>query len=118
MSVPRLNLVVLRVTDLDQSRLFYEVLGLRFESHQHGSGPVHYAHEGQGWVFELYRATAENPVSASTRVGFSVTDLDGVIRKLRDLSPAKVVSEPKESPWGRRAVVADADGHRVELTEG
>jgi hypothetical protein len=26
------------------------------------------------------------------------------------------ISAPKDSPWGRRAVVADSDGHRVELT--
>jgi hypothetical protein len=29
----------------------------------------------------------------------------------------KVVSPPQETEWGRRAVIADPDGHRVELVE-
>jgi predicted enzyme related to lactoylglutathione lyase len=28
-----------------------------------------------------------------------------------------VISPPKNSPWGWRAVVTDPDGHKVELTE-
>jgi predicted enzyme related to lactoylglutathione lyase len=28
-----------------------------------------------------------------------------------------VISAPKDSDWGRRAVVADPDGHRIELLE-
>jgi predicted enzyme related to lactoylglutathione lyase len=28
---------------------------------------------------------------------------------------ATVVSEPRDSPWGRRAVVDDPEGQRVEL---
>jgi lactoylglutathione lyase len=30
---------------------------------------------------------------------------------------AHVLSPPKNSQWGRRAVVEDLDGHHVELTE-
>jgi predicted enzyme related to lactoylglutathione lyase len=30
---------------------------------------------------------------------------------------AAVVSPPADSPWGLRAVLADPDGHRVEITE-
>jgi hypothetical protein len=28
---------------------------------------------------------------------------------------AKLISAPKDSPWGRRTVFADFDGHRVEF---
>lgn len=30
----------------------------------------------------------------------------------------KLLQQPQDSPWGRRAVLADPDGHRVELTAG
>ena len=31
--------------------------------------------------------------------------------------PGAVLSPPKDSEWGRRAVVTDPDGHRVELLQ-
>jgi hypothetical protein len=31
--------------------------------------------------------------------------------------PSAIVLAPKDSEWGRRAVVVDLDGHRVELIE-
>lgn len=48
-----INLLVLRCADLERSRLFYELLGLRFTRHAHGSGLEHYAHEDERGVFEL-----------------------------------------------------------------
>lgn len=112
MASARLNLVVLRVADLERSVAFYRAIGLTFERHAHGTGPQHYAAESDGFVFELYVATDEQPVSSSTRVGFAVNDVDAVLSRLVD---ARVVVPPKGSEWGRRAVVADPDGHRVEL---
>ncbi|HEV7298934.1 MAG TPA: VOC family protein [Tepidisphaeraceae bacterium] len=112
---PRLNLVVLRVSDIDRSAAFYGLLGLTFTKHAHGSGPQHYASESDGFVFELYPATAEQPVSASARIGFTVADVDDATSKLAATPGARVVTAPKDSEWGRRAVVADLDGHRVEL---
>jgi catechol 2,3-dioxygenase-like lactoylglutathione lyase family enzyme len=115
MTTPRLNLVVLRVADVDRSAAFYGLLGLAFVKHAHGSGPQHYAWECDGFVFELYPGSAEQPVSASTRIGFRVADVDGAASRLGAAAGAKVVSAPKDSEWGRRAVVADPDGYRVEL---
>lgn len=117
MDAARLNLVVLRVADVEQSARFYRTLGLSFEKHAHGGGPVHLASEVDGLVFELYPATEGQPVSASTRVGFAVSNLDELFASLAGIAGAKVVSPPKDSEWGRRAVVADPDGHRVELVE-
>src|SRR5262245_36517818 len=116
MPKPRINLVVLRVADLERAADFYRALGLEFVRHAHGNGPEHLACESDGFVFELYPATVEQPVSTSARIGFSVDDVDGVVAKLTSIAQAKVVASPKDSPWGRRAVVADPDGHRVEVT--
>lgn len=115
MSAARLNLVVLRVADLERAVAFYRLLGFDFMLHAHGSGPQHYASEADGLVFELYPATAEQPASPSTRIGFAVGDVDAVASRLGGSVGARIVTAPKDSEWGRRAVVADPDGHRVEL---
>jgi predicted enzyme related to lactoylglutathione lyase len=45
-----------------------------------------------------------------------VADVDDAVAGLGAANGAKVVSAAKDSEWGRRAVVADPDGHRVEIT--
>jgi predicted enzyme related to lactoylglutathione lyase len=115
MNKARINLIVLRVADIERSAAFYRILGLEFEKHAHGTGPQHYASESGGMVFELYPATLEQPVSTSARIGFAVADVDAAAAKLGAAFGARVVGVPKDSPWGRRAVIADPDGHRIEL---
>lgn len=115
MSSPRISLLVLRVSDLERAADFYRLLGFEFKKHAHGSGPEHYASETEGLVFELYPASAKRPVSSSVRMGFVVEDIDAMTVRLGGLTGAKVLSMPADSEWGRRAVVADPDGHRVEL---
>jgi lactoylglutathione lyase len=114
---PALNLVVLRCTDLDWAQRFYECLGLQFTRHRHGSGPEHLSAELGGSVFELYPLSPNGASTLGTRIGFRVPSLESVITALSDY-PAAIISPPQDSPWGRRAVVADPDGHRVELVQG
>lgn len=109
-----LNLLVLRCRDLAECRAFYEVLGLAFVEHAHGSGPMHFACEIDGFVFELYPAAAASGAD-QTGVGFSVEKLDAV----RDcfvrlgFSPAEI----KQTEWGVSFVVRDPDGRRVEIKQ-
>lgn len=118
MTEPRpttLNLLVLRVADLERAGQFYAGLGLHFEKHAHGQGPEHFAAVIGGLVLELYPADADNPVSPSTRLGFQVAEIDETAARLAAIPGARLVLAPKPSEWGRRAVLADPDGHRVEL---
>ncbi|WP_442483962.1 VOC family protein [Aeoliella sp. SH292] len=108
----QLNLVVLRSANLSRAQAFYEVLGLSFDTHRHGNGPEHLACERDGFVFELY-PLADMPTSA-TRIGFAVDDVDRVVSELQAIG-AELHQAPKDSPWGRRAVMRDFDGHLVEL---
>lgn len=110
-----LNLLVIRVSDLERSRQWYEELGFSFVQEQHGSGPIHYAAEQDGFVFELYPASARNPVSASTRLGFTVANA-------RSVSAAKdaagqVVTQPAVDGHVTRALLVDPDGIKVEIVE-
>src|SRR5712671_7450025 len=111
-----LNLVVLRSSNITRAVAFYTQLGLQFISHRHGSGPEHFAAELPGGVFELYPLAADGASTLGTRIGFRVPSVDAALAALSDY-PAAVVTPPSDSEWGRRAVVADPDGHRVELLQ-
>lgn len=111
-----LNLVVLRSADMAGAAAFYSLLGLQFKRHQHGNGPEHFAAELSGGVFELYPLSRDSPSTIGIRIGFSVPFLDSAIAALTDY-PGAVISPAKDSEWGRRAVLVDPDGHRVELLQ-
>jgi lactoylglutathione lyase len=111
----RFSLVTIRSSDMNRAIRFYETLGLRFSRHSHGTGPEHYSSEDAGVVFEIYPLEPGKTPTVDTRLGFAVTSVDTAASKLSALG-AKLVTPPAESPWGRRAVLADFDGHRVELT--
>lgn len=117
MSTPevRCNLVVIRSSDLDRSEKFYSALGLDFTRHSHGKGPVHLACERAGHVFEIYPIGKDGQETTAARIGFAVPSVDDAFVVSLAVGGSEV-SAPQDSPWGRRAVVSDPDGHRVELT--
>jgi len=106
--------MVLRSRDLERARVFYQALGIEFVQHCHGAGPMHLATENGGQVFEIYPLNEDYLPTTSARIGFSVPSVDDAFKALV-VAGGQPISTPKESPWGRRAVVADPDGHRVEL---
>jgi lactoylglutathione lyase len=112
---PTLSLVVLQARDVESSKEFYGRLGLSFIAEQHGTGPRHYSATLGQLVFEIYPCREDAP-SAPQRIGFCIPSVDETVETLRGRG-ALVVSEPKPSPWGRRAVVEDPDGNRVELSQ-
>ena len=116
MSVPRLNLVVIRSTDLDRAERFYGILGLTFCRHSPGKGPEHLAYDGPTGVFEIYPQVAGESPTVATRIGFEVADLDEVIASVVSAG-GTIHRQPSNSPWGRRAVIRDFDDHLVEVTQ-
>lgn len=113
---PLLNLVVIRSADLDRSERFYRAFGLSFERHRHGNGPEHLAAQPYkyGSVFEIYLASGKAGSTTGVRLGFSVDDVDAYMNSMVEAG-GLILQEPMDSEWGRRAVVADPDGHKVEL---
>ena len=67
-------------------------------------------------MFEIYPRQKQTEGSAGIRIGFRVPSVDALIAGLEGAG-ARIVSPPKDLPWGCRAVIDDLDGHRVELTE-
>ena len=106
----KLSLVVLRVADLAESRLFYEQLGLEFRQEQHGSGPEHLSTVIGGTVVELY-PVGSGPSTQGLRLGLVVAGLAEVAATCG----AAVIGDCERD--GRRVVLLrDPDGHKVELT--
>ena len=108
-----LNLVVLRCRDVERSRAFYELMGMKFEKHRHGNGPEHYAYEDERGVFELYPAKGE--LGDMTGLGFEAENLEVLAGHLKEKGFEP--SAPAENPWGRTFVVKDPDGRRVEVKQ-
>lgn len=48
------EVLVLRSSDMEQLRSFFEEFGLRFAEEKHGSGPTHYAAQAGARVLEIY----------------------------------------------------------------
>jgi len=109
-----LSLLVVKTEQVAALLDFYGRLGLRFSEERHGSGPLHHAAILERTVFEIYPAIKPGDVDAATRLGFRVDDPMAIVERLR-AAGAPIVSEPKPTPWGLRAVVRDPDGRAVEL---
>ena len=115
MTEPALNLVVLRAADLDRSGRFYRALGIPLRPERHGAGPEHLAGAAGPATFEVYPAGAAG-ATAGVRLGFRVASAADAVAAAVGAG-GTLVQPPKPGPWGLRAVVADPDGHRVELVE-
>ena len=114
-AAPQLNLVVIYAQNLEATREFYASLGLSLQLEHHGNGPRHYAAALGGAVFEIY-PHREGEQQGGLRIGFQVESVDGVLQQLRQRH-VTILTEPRDSPWGRRAVVEDPNGNRVELSQ-
>jgi lactoylglutathione lyase len=111
----RLNLVLIYTADRARSRAFYELLGLEFTEEQHGRGPPHDAAQLGDLTFEIYPLEPGVSVGA-VRLGFAVGAVEPLLDALEEAG-ARVIVVPQESSWGKRAVVEDWEGRRIELLE-
>ncbi len=104
----KLSLIVFRCKNIEETKGFYERIGLSFDKEKHGNGPEHYSSENDGVVFELYPVRDGSPLD-NTRLGFVVSDVEA------KLSNFNVVDEYEFS--GKKTyVVVDPDGRKIELT--
>lgn len=107
-----LNLIVIRSAIPAELAKFYAHFGYDFEHHRHGNGPWHYAATLGGLTLEIYplKKSQAEP-DKDLRLGFAVPDLEEVLQQLNP----EVLSPPADTAWGRRAVVVDPEGRRVEV---
>jgi len=108
--MPALTLVVVRCQDLEQSRRFYQAIGIILTPEQHGTGPLHYSAQMGTTVLELYPASA---APSNVRLGVGVTDVAAAVEAVRTVG-GRVDREPTAQM--RTAVVRDPDNNPVELS--
>jgi lactoylglutathione lyase len=109
------DLIVIKTARPDKLASFYEQLGIKFENHQHDTGPLHYTAEIDGVVFEIYPLPQGKEKADDTlRLGFTVDDLSKTVATLKS-SGATIIQEVIVTEWGYVAVVEDLDGRKVEL---
>jgi predicted enzyme related to lactoylglutathione lyase len=112
-----LTLLVLKTRQVEQLRLFYQALGIEFHEEQHGAGPVHFAGRVGSTVIEVYPLPDDgSQVDTTTRLGFGVVNLAGMIQALQGIG-TKIVTPPRKTAWGLQAVVRDPDGRAVDLSQ-
>jgi lactoylglutathione lyase len=117
MSIPSLQLLVIKTLDPEKLSKEYELLGITFLRHKHGNGATHYAADLNGLIFEIYPLSkGTTVVDISTRLGFTVQSLDILLNKLIS-SNWTIVSAAQYTEFGYSAVIQDNDGRKVELTE-
>ena len=109
------NLLVIYTNNRDQLRNELSAFGLVFKEHQHGSGPIHDACEMDDLCLEIYLASGTNPPT-HTRLGLSVLDINTAMKAAKMIG-AEIKVNPKESPWGIRAVIQLQSGIKLELTQ-
>jgi len=108
-----LNLIVLRAKDIERLGRFYEALGLSFVRERHGSGPEHLTARTGEMTFEIYPCVQQQD-TRGIRIGFNV-DHPAERLAIAVLHGATIVTALGNGPWGERAVIADPEGHIVEL---
>jgi len=104
--------LVLRVADIERSRLFYGVLGLEFVAEKHAAGPRHYACEKSGTVLELY--PRGDRVPAPIRFGLYVESVRLAETELGELHGHAIVGR---DPDAQTLTISDPDGNTLDLIE-
>ncbi|WP_174493683.1 MULTISPECIES: VOC family protein [Acinetobacter] len=111
-----INLIVLKVENIERSKNFYRQFGLEFQTEQHGNGPQHYSCMMNGLVFEIYPAATDlSNLTQNIRLGFHVENLVELLKNMIDIE--KIILQPQLTSFGFRAVIMNNDRHIIELTE-
>ena len=105
----RLRGIWMGVTDFEQSREFYELLGAYFDATGPVDGIVSATLGGTKLFFEAGHA---NPAGTGPFLLFDVTDADALHAEL-EAEGTTIEGPPKNEPWGRQFNVRDPDGHSI-----
>ena len=114
MSFKRLGALILLVSNMDKSIKFYrDVLELPIKNTS--SEWVEFF--SSGTVLALHPSKSKSRTKNSgVLVGFMVSDLEPVAKKLKD-KKVEFFKEPKEESFGKHAIIADPDGHLISIAE-
>ena len=109
------SLLVLRAKNPEHLAKEWTAFGLDFSRESHGDGPIHFVCKVGNLIFEIYPLGEEHSPTTSVRVGLRVADLESL---LTELPPGmNLVKAPQDNRGHATAIVRDAEGHTIELTQ-
>ncbi|HJU34217.1 MAG TPA: VOC family protein [Nitrososphaera sp.] len=116
MAFRKVGAVILLVSNMEKSIKFYsEILELPVKT------------RAEDWteflnndtVLALHPAPKKKRIlrtGSGTLVGFEVTDLDSMVKRLKE-KRVKFFKKPKEEPFGKHTIIQDPDGHLISIAE-
>jgi len=110
----RLGAIILLVSDMDKSIKFYrDVLELPVKN----TSTEWVEFFSSGTVLALHPAKSKaRTKNSGVLVGFMVSDLESVAKKLKE-KKVEFFKEPKDESFGKHAIIEDPDGHLVSIAE-
>ncbi|MCB1179696.1 MAG: hypothetical protein KDK36_19115 [Leptospiraceae bacterium] len=113
----KLNLLVIKSKNIHDLKDQYEMLGIKFEYHKHGEGPMHYSSIIDGIVFEIYPIKVDFiEIQGKLRLGFEVENLDLLIKNI-ERTTWRIIKGKYKSDYGNIAIIEDLDNNKIELKE-
>ena len=112
MSMPSLFLLVIRCFDIEKTKLFYEIIGLKFKQEKHGNGPIHYSCDLGDVIFEIYPVKPPE-LPTRNRLGFLVDNLTEVVLRLEHNNVILTNLGFKNA----FTAITDPDGRTVDLMQ-
>ena len=111
----RLGAAILLVEDLQKCIAFYrDILELKIKNQS--PDWVEFQNEGQSAVLALHPARIKQNGSSNMLVGFSVSNLESVCKKLED-KDVKFHKQITEESFGKHAIIEDPEGHLISIVE-
>jgi lactoylglutathione lyase len=119
---PVLCAVVLQSFDIQRLAAFYTAVGIGLSEittmtvDGQLTEPMRYAANVGGVEFTIRQSEPCQEPVRSVNIGFRIHDLDAAILRVTAMG-GQILSPVHETAYGRRTVLEDPDGHRVELTD-
>jgi lactoylglutathione lyase len=111
----RLGAAILLVEDLEKSIDFYrDILELKIKNQS--PDWVEFQNEAQGAVLALHPARIKQKGFSNMLVGFNVSDLQSVCKKLEEKG-VKFHKRITEESFGKHAIIEDPEGHLISILE-
>lgn len=111
----RLGAAILLVEDLQKSIAFYkDTLELKIKNQS--PDWVEFQNEGQGAVLALHPTRIKQKGFSNMLVGFNVSNLESVCKKLED-KHVKFHKKIAQESFGKHAIIEDPEGHLISIVE-
>lgn len=111
----RLGAAIILVEDLQKSVAFYrDTLELKIKNQS--PDWVEFQNEGQGAVLALHPARIKQKGFSNMLVGFNVSNLESVCKKLED-KHVKFHKKIAQESFGKHAIIEDPEGHLISIVE-